>query len=115
MAKISQIAPVDWKTELKAAAFKYHVLIAWVAVALNPIWAIGDYFNSPHHFTDFLIFRITVAVLTLIVVLMKNKFLKYPEIIAFIPFIGISVQNAYMFSVLNVSVLMATWHTNVTS
>jgi len=105
MAKISQITPLDWKTELKAAAFKYHVLIAWVAVGLNPLWAIGDYFNSPHHFTDFLIFRITVAVLTLIVVQMKNKFLKYPEIIAFIPFIGISVQNAYMFSVLNVSEL----------
>jgi serine phosphatase RsbU (regulator of sigma subunit) len=105
MAKISQITPVDWKTELKAAAFKYHVLIAWVAVGLNPIWAIGDYFNSPDHFTDFLIFRITVAILTLVVVLMKSKFLKHPEIIAFIPFIGISVQNAYMFSVLNVSEL----------
>jgi sigma-B regulation protein RsbU (phosphoserine phosphatase) len=105
MENISQITPLDWKPELKAAAFKYHVLIAWVAVALNPVWAIADYFNSPNHFTDFFIFRITVTIFTLIVLLWKRKFLEHPEIIAFIPFVGISVQNAYMFSVLNVSEL----------
>lgn len=105
MSKINQISPVDWQTELKTAAFKYHVLIAWVAVGLNPIWAIGDYFNSPFHFMDFLIFRIVVSVVTLMVVLSKNKLKNYPEIIAFIPFIGISIQNAYMFSVMNVGEL----------
>ena len=105
MAKINQIAPVDWQTELKAAAFKYHVLIAWVAVGLNPIWAIGDYFNSPFQFMDFLIFRVVVSVITLVVVLSKNKFVTRPEVIAFIPFLGISIQNAYMFSVMNVDEL----------
>lgn len=105
MAKINQITPVDWQTELKAAAFKYHVLIAWVAVGLNPIWAIGDYFNSPFHFIDFLIFRVAVSVITLFVVLSKNKLVTRPEIIAFIPFVGISIQNAYMFSVMNVDEL----------
>lgn len=105
MAKINQIAPVDWQTELKAAAFKYHVLIAWVAVGLNPIWAIGDYFNSPFHFIDFLIFRVAVSVITLVVVLSKSKLVNHPEYIAFIPFIGISIQNAYMFSVMNVDEL----------
>ncbi|HEY0031444.1 MAG TPA: SpoIIE family protein phosphatase [Bacteroidia bacterium] len=105
MAKINHITPVDWKTELKATAFKYHVLIAWVAVGMNPIWAVGDYFNSPDHFTDFLIFRLSVALLTLLVVLFRKKFTLHPEIIAFIPFIGISVQNAYMFSVMNISEL----------
>ena len=105
MAKINHITPVDWQTELKAASFKYHVLIAWVAVALNPIWAIGDYFNSPFHFIDFLIFRVAVSVVTLVVVLNKNKLITRPEIIAFIPFIGISIQNAYMFSVMNVDEL----------
>lgn len=105
MAKINQITPVDWQTELKATAFKYHVLIAWVAVGLNPIWAIGDYFNSPFHFMDFLIFRVAVSVVTLLVVLNRNKFISHPEFIAFIPFLGISIQNAYMFSVMNVDEL----------
>ncbi len=105
MAKINQITPVDWQTELKAAAFKYHVLIAWVAVGLNPIWAIGDYFNSPLHFMDFLIFRVVVSLVTLIVVLFRDKVRTHPEYIAFIPFLGISIQNAYMFSVMNVDEL----------
>ena len=105
MAKINHITPVDWKTELKAAAFKYHVLIAWVAVGLNPIWAIGDYFNSPLHFTDFLYFRLAVSIVTLLIVLFKNKFKLHPEIIALVPFIGISIQNAYMYSVMNIAEL----------
>ncbi|MBA3971729.1 MAG: hypothetical protein H0X46_06210, partial [Bacteroidetes bacterium] len=105
MSKINQIAPVDWQTELKATAFKYHVLIAWVGVGLNPIWAIGDYYNSPDHFMDFLIFRLAVAFVTLLVVLFKEKFRAHPEIIAFIPFLGISIQNAYMFSVMNIGEL----------
>lgn len=92
----------SWQNELNAAAFKYHVLIAWVAVGLNPIWAIGDYYTIPDHFTDFFIFRITVSVLTMVVLLMRKKLKDSPEIIALIPFIGISIQNAYMYSVMNI-------------
>jgi phosphoserine phosphatase RsbU/P len=94
--------PVNWESELNATAYKYHVLIAWVAVGLNPIWAIGDYYTVPDHFWDFLYFRLSVSFLTLIIVLSKNKFKNSPEIIALVPFIGISVQNAYMYSVMNV-------------
>jgi phosphoserine phosphatase RsbU/P len=92
----------SWQSELNAAAFKYHVLIAWVAVGLNPIWAIGDYYTIPEHFNDFLIFRIAVSLITLVVLLMKDKFREKPAIIALIPFIGISIQNAYMYSVMNI-------------
>lgn len=92
----------SWQAELNATAFKYHVLIAWVAVGLNPIWAIGDYFTIPDHFTDFLIFRLAVSFATMIVLLMKKRFQSAPEMIALIPFIGISIQNAYMYSVMNI-------------
>jgi phosphoserine phosphatase RsbU/P len=92
----------NWESELNATAFKYHVLIAWVAVGLNPVWAIGDYYTIPDHFSDFLIFRISVSILTLLIVLLKEKFRNKPEIIALVPFIGISVQNAYMYSVMNI-------------
>jgi serine phosphatase RsbU (regulator of sigma subunit) len=105
MSKNNHPAPVDWQIELKAAAFKYHVLIAWVAVGLNPVWAIGDYFNSPDHFTDFLVFRLAVSAVTLGVLLMKSRLTTRPEIIALVPFIGISIQNAYMFSVMNINEL----------
>lgn len=91
-----------WKNELDKAALKYHVLIAWVAVALNPVWAIGDFYTVPHHFYDFLVFRVVVSALTLGGILFKDKLHDRPEVIALIPFIGISVQNAYMYSVMDI-------------
>lgn len=93
---------VDWRSELNAAAFRFHVPIAWVAVFLNPIWVIGDYYNSPSHFNSFLIFRLTVSVITLILLFFRDKLRNRPELIVFIPFLGITLQNAYMYSVMNV-------------
>lgn len=92
--------PADWKEELDATAYKYHLLIANVGLVLNIIFAVGDYFNSPLHFTDFLIFRVVVSLLTLFIVLNKNKFVHRPAIIVLVPVLGISIQNAYMYSVL---------------
>jgi phosphoserine phosphatase RsbU/P len=105
MSDIKNASSVDWQAELHATALKFNVLIAWVAVVLNPIWAVGDYYNIPHHFTDFFIFRIAVSAATFAGISLKKKFLKTPEVIAFIPFVGISVQNAYMYSVMNVQEL----------
>ena len=87
--------------ELKKAAYKYHTIIAMVAFVLNPIWAVGDYFNSPHHFIDFLIFRLSISLISLVLFFTRKKFYHYPEILAFIPFLGISIQNAYMYSVMD--------------
>ncbi len=105
MSHKNYASAVDWKTELHATAFKFHVIIAWVAVALNPVWAIGDFYNIPNHFIDFLIFRIVVSIATLGVLAFRKKLKDKPELIALIPFIGISVQNAYMYSVMNAAEL----------
>jgi sigma-B regulation protein RsbU (phosphoserine phosphatase) len=102
MSKPTHTAPVDWTVELNETAFKYHVLTAWVAIVLNPLWSVGDYYNSRAHFTDFLIFRLVVTVATLVIVLYKNRFTNKPEIIALVPVLGISIQNAYMYSVMDI-------------
>lgn len=92
----------DWKHELKQTAFKYHVLIATVAIVLNPIFAIADYFNIPAHFSDFLYVRLLNSFFIFIVLINKEKMRTRPEWIALVPFIGISIQNAYMYSVMDV-------------
>src|SRR4051812_826422 len=102
MSNTNDASSVDWQSELDATALKFNVLIAWVAVVLNPIWAIGDYYNIPDHFIDFFIFRIVVSVATLVGLTLQKKLVKTPEIIALIPFVGISIQNAYMYSVMNI-------------
>jgi len=91
--------------ELKTFALKYHSIVAWVAIILNPIWVVSDYFNSPHHLIDFFIFRVVVSVIILICVLSRKRFVRFPELMALVPFIGISVQNAYMYSVMGVEEL----------
>jgi len=91
--------------ELKTFALRYHSIVAWVAIILNPIWVVSDYFNSPHHLIDFFIFRVVVSVIILICVLSRKRFVRFPELMALVPFIGISVQNAYMYSVMGVEEL----------
>ena len=97
-----KVNSVDWKTELDSAAYRYHILVAWVAIILNPLWALGDYLNTPRHFTTFLIFRCAVSVATFGGLIFRHKLRQTPAIIAFIPFLGISIQNAYMYSVMTI-------------
>lgn len=102
MSDLKPEMTIDWQTELKATAYKYHVLISWVAVVLNPIWIIGDYYNSPKHLEDFFLFRLSTTLLIVAGLMSRKRLQKKPEWIAFIPFVSISIQNAYMYSVMNV-------------
>ncbi len=92
-----------WESELNASAFKYHFIVVWVGIIFNPLWAIGDYFNVPKHFYDFLFFRLAISLATLIVFFYRKKLTDRPHIIAFVPFLGIAIQNAYMYSVMDVA------------
>lgn len=103
MSNQTSPVPISWQSELNATAFKYHVLVAWIAVIVDPVWIIGDYFATPEHFTSFAVLRLSASALTLIGILFKNRFVKHPEIIALIPFISITIQNAYMYSVLDIA------------
>jgi phosphoserine phosphatase RsbU/P len=94
-----------WEIELNKTAYKYHSIILLVAIVLNPIWFISDYFTIPDYFTSFLIFRLAITAICIGLYFIRNKFIDHPEYIALIPFLGISLQNAYMYSVMSVSQL----------
>ncbi|MFY9310409.1 MAG: SpoIIE family protein phosphatase [Bacteroidia bacterium] len=100
MKKITSGLTTGWQAEMNAAAFKYHSLIVKVGLVLNLLFAVGDYFNSPAHFTDFLVFRIVNSLIMLIIFLYRDKLAERPALIVLIPVLGISIQNAYMYSVL---------------
>ena len=102
MEKKNHLYVVDWKSELNASAFKYHSIIVLVAALLNPIWAIIDYFTIPAHIVDFLSFRIVVSIITLLFFVFRKKLVNRAELIALIPFLCFSVQNAYMYSVMEI-------------
>src|ERR1051326_1449454 len=88
---------------MKRIAAKHHIIVCWVAIILNPIWFIGDYFTIPSHWKIFFVVRITETLLILIALLFRKKI--GPELLMLVPFLGISLQNAYMWSVMNVGQL----------
>lgn len=102
MAIYSQEFLKTAEQEFKNFAFKSHFIACWVAIVLNPIWGISDYYNSPKNFVNFIVFRITISMLILITVLSNKKIIQLPETLALVPFIGISIQNAYMYSVMDI-------------
>ncbi|MEY3237844.1 MAG: hypothetical protein RI883_1945 [Bacteroidota bacterium] len=106
MAKTPRInIQVDWQNELKRIATKHHIIVCWVAIILNPIWFIADYFTIPDYWKTFFVVRISVTVLILLAVLLRKKINLSTELLMLFPFLGISLQNAYMWSVMDVPTL----------
>ena len=95
----------DWEIELERIATKHHVIVCWVAIVLNPIWFVGDYFTIPEYWKTFFAVRIGVTSLVLLGVLLRKKLNISTEVLIFIPVLGISLQNAYMWSVMDVPML----------
>lgn len=93
---ISQLG--NWKQELKDTATKYHVIGCWVAVVFNILFFITDYINVVEFWKMFLVFRVSVSLITFIAIFIREP-LKIPsEYIVFIPVFLISIQNAFMWS-----------------
>jgi len=106
MSHIKDLAhTIDWQSELKRIATKHHVIVCWVGIILNPIWFIADYFTIPDYWKTFFVVRISVTLLTLLAVLLHKKINLRTELLMLIPFLGISLQNAYMWSVMDVPML----------
>jgi phosphoserine phosphatase RsbU/P len=94
-----------WQAEFKKTAFKYHTIAVAVAIILNPIWIISDFYTIPNYFWEFLIFRLVVTTTCFFVFIFRKKLINLPEIIVFIPFFAISIQNAFMYSVMDIEQL----------
>ena len=87
----------DIHLELEKASEKYHIVGAWIAVFFDPIFAFTDYINIPDNWLNILAIRIFVALTTLSLLFIHKKFKIPSYVIVLIPFILISLQNAYTF------------------
>jgi signal transduction histidine kinase len=98
---ISGVSAGSWKSALDLAASKYHITILWVAIILDPIFALTDYINIPDNWQSLLIIRCSVSFITLSLVLLNGR-LKFPSyILVAVTFLLISLQNAYTYSVID--------------
>ena len=96
---------VDWQSEMNRIATKHHVIVCWVAIILNPIWFIADYYTIPEYWKIFLLVRLSVTALILFAVLLRKAINLSTEMLMVFPFLGISIQNAYMWSVMDIPTL----------
>jgi phosphoserine phosphatase RsbU/P len=82
---------------------KFHVIAAWVGVVLNLVWFVGDYFVLPDHWIPFLVFRAVVSGIAMLLLLSKKITGLNIYSIVFVLVLGIAVQNAYMWSVMDLA------------
>lgn len=98
---VRRITQEMWKPELDRVSKRYHVTVAWVAVLLDPVFAITDYFNIPASWQELLVIRLVVSFLTLLVILLRRKLQIPTYLVAAIPFLLISLQNAYVYKLVD--------------
>ncbi len=96
----SEITEAQWKAELEKSSVKFHVLVCWLAIIFNPIFGITDYHNIPDSWQHILVIRLTISVISLVPLLLRKQFSIPSYIIVFIPFLLISLQNAYTFGLI---------------
>lgn len=91
------------KKEFHKSTEQFHVITAWIGLALNIVWCVSDYFVLPDKFLAFFIFRLSVSLITALALLSKKITGFSIYTIMFLLVIGISVQNAYMWSVMDLA------------
>lgn len=82
---------------------KTHVIACWVGLLLNLIWFTSDYFIIPDYFVPFLVFRLTVSITSIFTLYFRKRLGIDIYMCMFILVLGISVQNAYMWSVMDLA------------
>lgn len=100
---ISNIPEIIVKQEFDKSTERLQVVTAWVGIFLNLFWFISDYFIMPEFLFPFLIFRISVALIAATALLLRKKIGLSIYYCMFILVLGISMQNAYMWSVMDVA------------
>ncbi|MGB3466998.1 MAG: SpoIIE family protein phosphatase [Cyclobacteriaceae bacterium] len=87
-----------WNEELKSTADRYHRIVIWVAIIFNILFAITDYINVQEHWKTFLVVRIASSTITFLAMVLRKKLNLTSAQVVFVPFILISIQNAFMWS-----------------
>jgi signal transduction histidine kinase len=97
---ISRISSASWKAELEQVSSRYHLIAAWAAIIFDPLFAITDYFNIPENWSSVFILRLSIAAITLVALMIRREYDLPSFVIVVIPFVLISLQNAYTYSLI---------------
>lgn len=90
------------KREFDASTEKFHVLASWIGLSLNIFWFLSDYFVIRDYLLPFFIFRLTVSGISTVLLIFRKALQIDIYTCMFVLVMGISIQNAYMWSVMDV-------------
>ncbi len=88
------------ENELEKNSESYHLYGAWIAIFADPLFGLTDYLNMPYAWVNIFILRIWVAVATIITLFLWKKYKFSSQILIFVPFFLISLQNSYTFALI---------------
>jgi len=98
-----QINPELIKSEFYKNTEKFHIIACWVGIILNLVWFASDYFVLPDHWLQFVEWRIAVSTSSFLILIFRHKLgLNIYQCIFWLV-LGISIQNAYMWSVMDLA------------
>ena len=89
------------KQEFYKSTERFHVIACWIGIFLDMVWAASDFFVIPHAFVSFLLFRFAVSASSLILLLFRKQLGISIYFCMFFLVLGISIQNSYMWSVMD--------------
>jgi signal transduction histidine kinase len=83
--------------KLEQSSLAYHRVGCWVAIAVNPVFALSDYFNFPDYWLQSLLIRLGVSLLVFLALMFQKPLRLNSSMLVAIPLILISFQNAHMY------------------
>lgn len=94
---LARVTEEQWKAELEKKSVNFHRKVLWVAIVFDPIFAFTDYFNIPDHWELFLGIRLSVSLITLIMLFAGKKYGIPTWINIAVTFMLILLQNAFVY------------------
>ena len=91
------------REEFNVSTERFHKITCWIGIVLNLVWAISDYVVFPERFYDFFLFRFSVSLSSLILLYFKHKIKDGIYLCMFFLVLGISIQNAFMWSLMGIT------------
>ena len=105
MKESTQNGILSWEEELSKTAENYNIKVSWVAVIFNILFAATDYVNAEEHWITFLMVRIAVSSVTFAAIMLRKPLKLTSQQVVFVPFLLISFQNAFMWSLMDAELL----------
>ena len=103
---IADISAERTLVELEQVSSRYHITGAWIAIVFDPLFALTDYFNIPNGWLQVFFIRLGIAGITLITLLLRKRYKLPSFVVVLVPFLLISLQNAYTYSLVSNQVLL---------